>query len=68
LRSNNACAQAALFRRPSAGEGETIVIGDEITVTVIEVRGDQVRLGIKAPRCVRVAPEEVAGDHAFAPG
>lgn len=35
------------------------MIGTDITVTVLEVRGDQVRLGIKAPRAVQVHREEV---------
>lgn len=39
--------------------GEAIVIGDDVTVTVLEVRGDVVRLGIDAPRSVRVHREEV---------
>jgi carbon storage regulator len=38
---------------------ERIVIGDDVTVTVLEVRGDQVRLGIDAPRDVKVFREEV---------
>jgi carbon storage regulator len=38
---------------------ERIVIGDDITVTVLEVRGDQVRIGIEAPRDVKVFREEV---------
>ncbi len=38
---------------------ESIMIGHEIVVTVLEVRGDQVRLGIKAPRSVDVHREEV---------
>lgn len=38
---------------------ESIVIGDEVVVTVLEVRGDQVRLGIRAPRSVTVHREEV---------
>lgn len=40
---------------------ERIVIGDDITLTVLEVRGDQVRLGIDAPRDVKVFREEVLG-------
>ena len=32
--------------------GETLMIGDDITVTVLEVRGDVVRIGIDAPRPV----------------
>jgi carbon storage regulator len=39
--------------------GEAIVIGNDITVTVLEVRGDQIRLGIDAPRSVSVHREEV---------
>lgn len=35
------------------------MIGNDIVVTVLEVRGDQVRLGIKAPRSVPVHREEV---------
>ena len=32
--------------------GQSIVIGDQITVRVISVNGDTIRLGIEAPRCV----------------
>ncbi|MBS3940126.1 MAG: carbon storage regulator CsrA [Actinobacteria bacterium] len=39
--------------------GESIVIGNQVTVTVLEVRGDQVRIGIDAPRDVQVHREEV---------
>jgi len=39
--------------------GDSIVIADEIVVTVLEVRSDQVRLGIDAPREVAVHREEV---------
>lgn len=35
------------------------MIGNDVVVTVLEVRGDQVRLGIKAPRSVAVHREEV---------
>lgn len=38
---------------------ESIVIGNEVTVTVVEIRGDQVRLGIDAPRSVQIHREEV---------
>jgi carbon storage regulator len=38
---------------------QSIMIGHEIVVTVLEVRGDQVRLGIRAPRSVDVHREEV---------
>ncbi|MBT0993054.1 carbon storage regulator CsrA [Cellulomonas sp. DKR-3] len=39
--------------------GESVVIGDGVVVTVIEVRGDGVRIGIDAPRSVRVHRAEV---------
>ena len=39
--------------------GESIVIGDDVVVTVLEVRGDVVRLGVAAPRSVQVHREEV---------
>lgn len=39
--------------------GESLMVGDEVVVTVLEVRGDVVRLGIKAPRSVQVHREEV---------
>jgi carbon storage regulator len=38
---------------------QSIVIGQDVVVTVLEVRGDQVRLGIKAPKDVQVHREEV---------
>lgn len=41
---------------------ESLMIGDDVVVTVLEVRGDQVRLGIKAPRSVPVHREEVYAD------
>ncbi len=39
--------------------GETVVIGDDVTVTVLGVKGNQVRLGINAPRDVAVHREEI---------
>ncbi len=38
---------------------ERIIIGDDIIVTVLEVHGDQVRIGIDAPRDIKVFREEV---------
>ena len=38
---------------------QSIMIGHDIVVTVLEIRGDQVRLGIRAPRSVDVHREEV---------
>lgn len=39
--------------------GESIVIGDDVVVTVVECSRDQVRLGVQAPRSVSVHREEV---------
>jgi carbon storage regulator len=44
-----------LSRRP----GESVIIGNDVVVTVLEVRGDVVRLGIRAPRVIQVHREEV---------
>ena len=44
----------------SRKKDESIIIGEAVTVTVIEVRGDKVRLGIDAPRDVPVHRQEVA--------
>ncbi|MBI1758571.1 MAG: carbon storage regulator CsrA [Actinobacteria bacterium] len=44
-----------LTRRP----GESVMVGDDVVVTVLEVRGDVIRLGIAAPRSVTVHREEV---------
>ena len=44
-----------LTRKP----GESIIIGSDIVVTVLEVRSDQIRLGIDAPRSISVHREEV---------
>ncbi len=38
---------------------QTIVIGDSIRITIVDVRGDKVRIGIDAPRDVAVHREEV---------
>lgn len=38
---------------------QSIMIGQDITITVLELRGDQVRIGIAAPRSVSVHREEV---------
>jgi carbon storage regulator len=44
-----------LTRRP----GESVKIGDEVTVTVLSIKGSQLRLGFSAPRNVAVHREEV---------
>ena len=38
---------------------EKVIIGDDITVSIIEIRGDQVRIGIDAPKIVKVFRQEV---------
>ena len=44
-----------LTRKP----GERILIGDDIQVTILDVRGDGVRVGIDAPRGIRIQRDEV---------
>lgn len=39
--------------------GETVMIGEEVTVTVLGVKGNQVRIGVNAPRDVAVHREEI---------
>lgn len=38
---------------------ERIMIGDDVSVTIIEIRGDQVKIGIEAPKSVKVFRQEV---------
>ena len=38
---------------------ETIMIGDDVEITVVDIRGDKVRLGIHAPRTIQVHRKEV---------
>jgi carbon storage regulator len=45
-----------LTRRPT----QAVTIGSDITVTVLEIRGRQVRIGVTAPRDTRVLREEIA--------
>ena len=44
-----------LSRRP----GESLIIGDNVTINVLGIQGNQVRLGIEAPREVTVHREEI---------
>ena len=38
---------------------ETIMIGDDVEITIVDIRGDRVRLGINAPRDIQVHRKEV---------
>jgi carbon storage regulator len=42
--------------------GESVVVGDDVTITVLEVRGDVVRVGIDAPRSVSVHRAELLAE------
>lgn len=44
-----------LSRRP----GESVVLGEDVTITILEVRGDVVRVGIDAPRSLKVHRAEL---------
>jgi carbon storage regulator len=46
----------------SRKKGERVMISDNITLVVVEIRGDKVRLGIEAPKEVPVHREEVYND------
>lgn len=39
--------------------GETVMVGDDVTITVLGVKGNQVRLGVNAPKDVAVHREEI---------
>lgn len=39
--------------------GETLMIGENVTVTVMEIKGGQIKLGINAPKNVRIDREEI---------
>jgi carbon storage regulator len=49
------CAILVLSRQP----GESIVINDDVTVTVVEVKGDRVKLGFDAPRWIEIWRKEI---------
>ncbi len=39
--------------------GESVMVGDDVVITVLEVRGEVIRLGIRAPREIQVHREEI---------
>ena len=39
--------------------GETLMVGDDVTVTVLGVKGNQVRIGVNAPKSIAVHREEI---------
>ena len=43
----------------SRTKDESIIIGDDIEITIVDVRGDKVRLGISAPRSISVHRKEI---------
>jgi carbon storage regulator len=43
----------------SRQKDETIIIGDDIEITVVDIRGDKVRLGVSAPKSISVHRKEV---------
>ncbi len=43
----------------SRKKDESIIIGDDIEITIVDVRGDKVRLGINAPRSISVHRKEI---------
>lgn len=49
------CAVLVLSRK----KNETIVVGDELRITILDIRGDKIRIGVDAPRDVSVHREEV---------
>jgi carbon storage regulator len=53
------CTYAGAVLVLTRSVGESVVIGDEVIVKVIEVRGDVVRIGVEAPASVRIYREEL---------
>jgi len=44
----------------SRREGQSIVIGSDVVVTVVSIRGDQIRIGVEAPKSIAIHRHEVA--------
>lgn len=44
----------------SRKNGESVLIGEDIEVTITEIRGDKVRIGVKAPKEIKIHRKEVA--------
>jgi carbon storage regulator len=44
-------------------EGESLLIGDDVEITIVEISGNRVRLGVTAPRTVNVVRVELEGPH-----
>lgn len=45
--------------------GQSIIIGENIEITIVEVKGDQVRIGINAPKSVKILRKEIFDEIQF---
>jgi carbon storage regulator len=43
----------------SGRAGEALMIGDDVTIVILGIKGSQVRVGIEAPKCINVYREEI---------
>jgi carbon storage regulator len=62
--SNCIIVETAIYRRNimlvlNRKSGQRVIIGDDVTVVILEIRGSQVKLGISGPKCVPIHREEV---------